>query len=182
MKQETGTTPKFKTKATAKSEPALQELFLDEIMDLYWAENHLVKSLPKMIKAATSPALAAAIENHLKETEGHVSRLEQIFKLLGKEALAKKCDAMEGLTKEAEGIIESTAAGTATRDVGIILASQKVEHYEIASYGGLLQLAATLGLQQVAALLEQTLGEEQTADALLTEVAENKINYTAAEE
>lgn len=182
MKQETGTTPKFKTKATANAEPALQELFLDEIMDLYWAENHLVKSLPKMIKGATAPALATAIENHLKETEEHVSRLEQIFKLLGKEALAKKCDAMEGLTKEAEGIIESTGAGTATRDVGIILASQKVEHYEIASYGGLLQLAATLGLQEVAVLLEQTLGEEQTADALLTEVAENKINYTAAEE
>ena len=182
MKQETGTTPKFKVKATVKADPALQELFLDEIMDLYWAENHLVKSLPKMIKAASSPALAAAIENHLKETEEHVSRLEQIFKLLGKEALAKKCDAMEGLTKEAEGVIESTPVGTATRDVGIILASQKVEHYEIASYGGLLQLAATLGLQEVAELLELTLGEEQTADAMLTEVAENKINYTAAQE
>lgn len=89
---------------------------------------------------------------------------------------------MEGLTKEAEGILENTPVGTATRDVGIILASQKVEHYEIASYGGLLQLAATLGLQEVAELLELTLGEEQTADALLTEVAENKINYTAAEE
>ena len=182
MKHETGTTPKFKTKTAVSIEPALQELFLDAIMDLYWAENHLVKSLPKMIKAATSTALATAIENHLKETTGHVARLEQIFKLLGKETLAKKCDAMEGLTKEAEGIIGSTEVGTATRDVGIILASQKVEHYEIASYMGLLRLATTLGLDEVAVLLEQTLNEEQTADALLTEVAENEINYIAAGE
>ncbi|VTR28726.1 YciE/YciF ferroxidase family protein [Sphingobacterium thalpophilum] len=182
MKNETGTTPKFKTKGTATVEPALQELFIDGLMDLYWAENHLVKSLPKMIKAATSTALAAAIENHLKETAGHVARLEQVFKLLDKEALAKKCDAMEGLTKEAEGVIGSTEAGTATRDAGIILASQKVEHYEIASYLGLLRLATTLGLDEAAVLLKQTLTEEQTADALLTEVAENEINYIAAGE
>jgi len=182
MKNETGTTPKFRTKASVESEPALNELFLDGIMDLYWAENHLVKSLPKMIKAATSPALSTAIRNHLKETEGHVSRLEKIFELMGKKAIAKKCDAMEGLAKEGEGIIESTEEGTATRDVGIILASQKVEHYEIASYGGLLQLAITLGLDDVAALLEQTLAEEKAADALLTEVAEDEVNYTAAEE
>ncbi|MDH5826844.1 ferritin-like domain-containing protein [Sphingobacterium faecium] len=182
MKNETGTTPKFKTKSSVTSEPALNELFLDGIMDLYWAENHLVKTLPKMIKAATSPALVKAITNHLKETEGHVSRLENVFQLLGKEAIAKKCNAMEGLAKEGEEIIESTIAGTATRDVGIILASQKVEHYEIASYGGLLQLSVTLGLTDVAALLEQTLDEEKAADTLLTEVAEDEVNYTAAEE
>ncbi|WP_400263263.1 ferritin-like domain-containing protein [Sphingobacterium sp. SG20118] len=182
MKKETGTTPKFKTKSSITSEPALNELFLDGIMDLYWAENHLVKTLPKMIKAATSPALVKAITNHLKETEGHVSRLENIFQLLGKEAIAKKCNAMEGLAKEGEEIIESTIAGTATRDVGIILASQKVEHYEIASYGGLHQLSVTLGLTDVAALLEQTLDEEKAADTLLTEVAEDDVNYTAAEE
>ena len=135
-----------------------------------------------MIKAATSPALVKAIENHLKETEGHVARLEQVFELMGKKAIAKKCDAMEGLAKEAEGIVESTEEGTATRDVGIILASQKVEHYEIASYGGLYQLAVTLGLDKVAGLLEQTLAEEKAADALLTEVAEDEVNYTAAEE
>ncbi|CAM3450766.1 ferritin-like domain-containing protein [Sphingobacterium prati] len=182
MKHESGTTPKFKTKTPLNAESSLQELFLDGIMDLYWAENHLVKSLPKMIKAANSSALITAIENHLKETEQHVVRLEQIFKLMGKEALAKKCDAMEGLTKEAEGIIAGTEAGTVARDVGIILASQKVEHYEIASYSGLLQLAFTLGLQEVASLLEQTLGEEEAADALLYEVAENQIEYTAPEQ
>lgn len=182
MKNETGTTPKFKTKSSITSDPALNQLFLDGIMDLYWAENHLVKTLPKMITAATSSALVKAITNHLKETEGHVSRLENIFQLLGKEAIAKKCNAMEGLAKEGEEIIESTKAGTATRDVGIILASQKVEHYEIASYGGLLQLSVTLGLTDVAALLEQTLDEEKAADTLLTEVAEDEVNYTAAEE
>lgn len=182
MKNETGTTPKFKTKSSITAEPALNELFMDGIMDLYWAENHLVKTLPKMIKAATSPALVKAITNHLKETEGHVTRLEQIFKLMGKAPIAKKCDAMEGLAKEGEGIIESTEPETATRDVGIILASQKVEHYEIASYGGLLQLAITLGLPDAASLLEQTLAEEKAADTLLTEVAEDEVNYTAAEE
>jgi len=182
MKQETGTSPKFKTNNLNSSEPALQELFLNSIMDLYWAETHLVTSLPKLIRSATSKALISALENHLHETESHVDRLEQIFKLLGQDAVAKKCDAMEGLTKEAEGIIENTPAGTSTRDVGIILAAQKVEHYEIASYGGLLQLASTLGLSEIALLLEKTLGEEQTADSLLTEVAEKDINYSAAKE
>ncbi|MEN5435408.1 ferritin-like domain-containing protein [Sphingobacterium faecium] len=182
MKNETGTIPKFKTQSSITAEPALLELFMDGIMDLYWAENHLVKTLPKMIKAATSPALVEAIANHLKETEGHVTRLEQIFQLMGKVPIAKKCDAMEGLAKEGEDIIESTGSGTATRDVGIILASQKVEHYEIASYGGLLQLATTVGLTNVAILLEETLAEEKAADTLLTEVAEDGVNYTAAEE
>jgi len=182
MKNETGSEPKFKTKTSVTAEPALRELFLDGIMDIYWAENHLVKNLPKMAKEATSTELAKAIENHLKETVEHVNRLEEVFALLGEKAIAKKCDAMEGLTKEGEGIIESTTAQTATRDVGIILAAQKVEHYEIATYGGLYQLAVTLGLDEVANLLEQTLIEEKAADQLLTEVAENNINYQAADE
>ncbi|MFC6101156.1 YciE/YciF ferroxidase family protein [Olivibacter domesticus] len=182
MKNETGTEPKFKTKTSVTAAPALRELFLDGIMDIYWAENHLVKNLPKMVKESTSAELATAIENHLKETIEHVSRLEQVFELLGEKAIAKKCDAMEGLTKEGESIIESTEAQTATRDVGIILAAQKVEHYEIATYGGLYQLAVTLGLDEVASLLEQTLKEEKAADELLTAVAENNVNYQAADE
>lgn len=182
MKNETGSEPKFKTKTSVTAEPALRELFLDGIMDIYWAENHLVKNLPKMAKEAASTELATAIENHLKETVEHVNRLEEVFALLGEKAIAKKCDAMEGLTKEGEGIIESTEAQTATRDVGIILAAQKVEHYEIATYGGLYQLAITLGLDEVADLLAQTLIEEKAADQLLTEVAENDINYQAADE
>lgn len=182
MKKETGTEPKFTTKTSPKAEPALQELFLDGIMDIYWAENHLVKNLPKMIEAATSAKLKKAITDHLEQTRTHVSRLEQVFELLGEKALAKKCDAMEGLSKEGEGIVESTEAGTATRDVGIILASQKIEHYEIATYGGLTQLAKTLGHDDVAGLLYQTLAEEKEADLLLTDVAESDVNYKAAEE
>lgn len=166
----------------SKMEPALMELFIDEIKDIYWAEKHLVKTLPKMRKASTSSELAEAIGNHLEETKVHVTRLEEIFGLLGQKVQAKKCDAMEGLAKEGEGIIEDTEAGTATRDVGIILASQKVEHYEIATYGGLAQLARTLGLTEVADLLAQTLQEEKAADETLTGVAENDINYEAADE
>jgi ferritin-like metal-binding protein YciE len=182
MKDGTGSEPKFKTKTSAGVEPALMELFVDSLRDIYWAENHLVKTLPKMIQSATSPRLADTIQNHLEQTVEHVSRLEVIFDMLGLEAIAKKCDAMEGLAKEGEDIIESTDTGTATRDVGIILASQKVEHYEIATYGGLVQLAMTLSLEDVAEILSQTLAEEKLADELLTEVAESDINYKAAEE
>ena len=182
MKKESNSEPKFSTKTSPKEEPALMELFIDGIKDIYWAENHLVKNLPKMQRAASSVELVTAIENHLNETKVHVERLVKIFGLLDEKAEAKKCDAMEGLTKEGEGIIESTEAGTATRDVGIILASQKVEHYEIASYGGLAQLARTLGLEEVAAVLEETLAEEKKADLLLTDIAESKINFKAADE
>jgi ferritin-like metal-binding protein YciE len=181
MKKETGE-PKFSTKTSPKEQPALLELFTDGIKDIYWAENHLVKNLPKMIAAATSKALTAGISDHLEETKSHVARLEQVFELLGEKVQAQKCDAMEGLAKEGEGIVESTQPGTATRDVGIILASQKIEHYEIATYGGLHQLAITLGLEEVAGLLAQTLAEEKAADDKLTQVAESDINYTAATE
>ena len=182
MKKETGSEQKFKTKTSANAEPALNELFVDSLRDIYWAENHLVKTLPKMIQSATSKKLSGAIEEHLAQTVGHVSRLEQIFELLGQKAIAKKCDAMEGLAKEGEGIIEGTDEGTATRDVGIILASQKVEHYEIATYGGLTQLAKTLGFDEVSEILAQTLSEEKQADQLLSEIAENDVNYKASEE
>ncbi|NCD68362.1 YciE/YciF ferroxidase family protein [Mucilaginibacter agri] len=181
MPKETGE-PLFSTKTSPKAEPALMELFKDGIKDIYWAENHLVKTLPKMQNSASSKALVSAIEHHLEETKIHVSRLEQVFGLLGEQVKAQKCDAMEGLAKEGEGIIESTEPDTATRDVGIILASQKVEHYEIATYGGLTQLAKTLGLDEVAELLYQTLTEEKAADQKLTEVAEGDINYKASEE
>jgi ferritin-like metal-binding protein YciE len=160
----------------------LEEFFKDEIKDIYWAEKHLVKTLPKMAKAATSPDLQEAFANHLEETKGHVERLEQVFELLEEKPQAKKCEAMEGITKEGDGIVEETEAGTATRDVGLILAGQKVEHYEISTYGGLAQLARNLGHDNVAELFEQTLEEEKAADKLLTSVAEDKVNYEAAEE
>ena len=160
----------------------LQDFFIDELKDIYWAEKHLVKTLPKMKKAATSTELQDAFVEHLEVTKTHVSRLEQAFEALGKKAQAKKCDAMEGITTEGQGIIDETEAGTSTRDVGLILAAQKVEHYEISTYGGLAQLASTLGLDDVATLLNQTLAEEKEADSKLTDIAENNINYEAAEE
>lgn len=164
------------------ADPALREFFIDEIKDIYWAEKKLVTTLPKMAKAAGTQELKDCINDHLEATRVHVSRLEQVFELLGEKAQAKKCEAMEGILKEGSGIIEETEAGTATRDVGIILASQKVEHYEISTYGGLAQLAKTLGLEEVKNLLGQTLGEEKEADQLLTDIAENSVNYAAAEE
>jgi len=182
MKTKSGSEPKLSTKTSVAEEPALRELFIDGVKDLYWAENHLLKVLPKMQKSATSTELADAIGKHLDETKGQVARLEQIFTLIDEKAQAKKCDAMEGLSKEGESILESTEAGTATRDVGIILASQKVEHYEIASYGGLTQLATTLGLSEVSALLAQTLEEEKAADLALSEIAEANINQQASSE
>lgn len=160
----------------------LLEFFSDELKDIYWAEKHLVKTLPKMQKAATSQQLKDAFADHLEVTKTHVERLEQVFEQLGKKPQAKKCEAMEGITTEGAGIIEDTEAGTSTRDVGLIFAAQKVEHYEIATYGGLAQLATTLGLDDAAEILNQTLSEEKEADSLLTDIAENNINYQAAEE
>ena len=160
----------------------LQELFLDELKDIYWAEKHLLKALPKMAKASTSDELNTAFNDHLETTKGHVARLENAFELLGKKAQAKKCEAMAGLTKEGDGIIEDTEKGSLTRDVGLIMAAQKVEHYEIATYGSLAQLAKTLGKNDIADLMMQTLNEEKEADELLTGIAENNINVEATAE
>ena len=135
-----------------------------------------------MQRAATSTQLKDAIGNHLEQTKGQVTRLEQVFEMLGKKVQAKKCDAMEGLVKEGESIIEETDKGTATRDVGLIMAAQKVEHYEIATYGGIAQLAKTLGHDDISELLGQTLAEEKETDQMLTDIAENDINYQASEE
>jgi len=160
----------------------LREFFINEIKDVYWAEKHLVKALPKMAKAATSLDLRSAIIDHLDITITHVSRLEQVFELLGEKAEALRCDAMEGIVKEGERVISDTQPGTNTRDVGIILAAQKVEHYEISTYGGLAQMAITLGLDEIANLLHETLAEEKEADQHLTKIAENDINYEASSE
>lgn len=160
----------------------LEKLFTDLLKDIYWAEKHLTKALPKMKKAATTEELQSAIETHLGQTEEQVARLEQVFELLGKKAQAKKCDAMEGLIKEGESAVEETEDGSMTRDVAIIIAAQKVEHYEIASYGGLVQLAKTMGNDEIAGILEQTLEEEKETDTLLTQIAENDINWQAEQE
>jgi ferritin-like metal-binding protein YciE len=170
------------SQSTEEIQSALLELFIDEIKDIYWAEKHLTKALPKMQKAATSEELKEAFETHLEQTQGHVERLEQVFEMLDHKVQSKKCDAMAGLVEEGEGIIADTEAGTATRDVGLILAAQKVEHYEIATYGGLAQLAKTIGRDDVAEILAETLAEEKETDELLTQIAENDINYEASTE
>jgi len=169
------------TKAKSNAASGLTELFEDGLKDIYWAEKALTKALPLMAKNATSPELIDAITNHLTETEEHVTRLEQVFESIGKKATAKKCDAMEGLIEEGKSILEETEIGV-VRDAGIIAASQKIEHYEIATYGTLRQFAETLGFTEAASLLELTLDEEKGADKLLTEVAVNAVNIEAAEE
>ncbi len=166
----------------ASEDSMLKEFFIDELKDIYWAEKHIVTTLPKMQKAATSTELQNAFQTHTEQSKEHVVRLDKAFELLDEKAQAKKCEAMAGIIEEGKGIIEETEKGTATRDVGLILAAQKVEHYEISTYGGLAQLATTLGLNEVADLLKQTLAEEKETDELLTQLAESSVNYQAAAE
>lgn len=160
----------------------LQNFFTDSIKDIYWAEKALTKALPKMQKAATTDELKTAIGDHLEQTKGHVERLEQVFELIGEKAQAKKCDAMEGLLKEGDSTVEETEDGSMTRDAAIIMAAQKVEHYEIATYGGLVQLASVLGMDEASDILAETLQEEKDTDQGLSEIAENNINWAAEQE
>jgi ferritin-like metal-binding protein YciE len=153
----------------------LIKLFTDGIKDLYWAENHLIKALPKMAKATSLKKLQQAILDHLDQTKKHVERLEQVFEILGRDPHACKCDAMEGLTKEGEGVIETTDMDTPARDLGIIMASQKVEHYEMAAYMGLIELSDSLGYEEISAILNETLTEEEDSDALLADIAASEI-------
>ena len=170
-----------KSESYAIEESKLMKLFEDELKDIYWAEKALTKAIPKMVKNATSDELVEALESHLQETEGQVERLEQVFESIEKKAVAKKCEAMAGLVKEAEEIMKEADKG-AMRDAAIISAAQKVEHYEIATYGTLRTFAQTLGLDEVVSLLEETLNEEKGADEKLTEIAESTINVEAMEE
>jgi ferritin-like metal-binding protein YciE len=165
----------------------LEDYFIDSLKDIYWAEKALTKALPRMSKAATSKDLKKAFDQHLAVTERqidrlNIDRLNKVFDKLGKRAQGKKCEAMEGLVKESESIIAETKDDTFTRDAALIMAAQKVEHYEIASYGGLAQLARTLNKKGIANLLESTLKEEKRTDELLTRIAEEHINVDAAEE
>ena len=173
---------KNKKQTFSKEDSALNELFIDELKDIYWAEKHLVTALPKMAKAATSEELRNAIESHLAETENHVTRLEDVFDAIDEKAVAKKCEAMAGLIAEGTEIISDTKKGTLTRDAGIISAGQKIEHYEIASYGTLKSMATTLGYDEAAELLDATLQEEKNADSMLTKIAVSGINRAGASE
>lgn len=170
-------------KVAPKSSAAegLKELFIDELKDIIYAERALVKALPKMANNASDPKLKDAINEHVAVTERQVERLVEVFGLLGESDRGKKCEAMEGLIKEGETILEDTEPGP-VRDAGIISASQKIEHYEIASYGTLVAFAKILGEDDIAALLEETLFEEKEADVILTDAAYNSINLEAADE
>ncbi|WP_138485285.1 YciE/YciF ferroxidase family protein [Dyadobacter bucti] len=160
----------------------LKELFVDGLKDIYWAEKNLAKALVKLAKNATSQELKSAFELHTTQTEQQIVTVEQVFEIIGEKAQAKKCAAMEGLIEEANEIIESTEKGTMVRDCGLIMAAQKVEHYEIASYGTLRNIARTLGYEDAATLLQQTLDQEGETDHILTELAESYVNEQASAE
>ncbi len=157
----------------------LRELFINCLKDIYWAENTLLKALPKMRDNASAPKLKSVIKDHISVTELQVSRLDEVFKILGERAEGKKCEALAGLVAEGDGILAETAPGP-VRDAGIIAASQKIEHYEIATYGTLVAFAKTLGENDAAKLLQQTLAEEKEADCLLNDTAYNAINFRAS--
>jgi len=176
-----GTKEKDASRKTNKPS-LLEKFFVDQLKDMYYAEQHLVKALPEMKSAATSEELEDAFDEHLKQTERHVKRLERVFKLLDKKPEGKKCEAIEGLTKEAKNIISETKDGTMTRDAALIIAAQKIEHYEIATYGGLVQLAITMDLHRAAEILDKTLQEEEDTDTTLTQIAETSINVKAENE
>ncbi len=158
----------------------LKDFFIDSLKDIYWAENALLGALPKMADNASAAGLSGAILEHLSVTQNQVARLEQVFDLLGEKAEGKKCEAMAGLLKEGDSILLETTPG-AVRDAGIIAASQKIEHYEIATYGTLVAFAKAIGENDAAKLLTQTLAEEKEADCLLNDVALNLVNIVAAE-
>ncbi len=171
-------TASSQVKPASDAADSLREFLVDGLKDLYWAEKALTKALPKMAKNATSTKLQESINKHLTETENQITRLEGTFKALGEKAKAEKCDAMDGLIKEAESIMKETELG-AVRDAAIIAAAQKVEHYEIASYGTMATYAKLLGEKEAMQLLKETLSEEKTCDSDLTKLAVSEINIKA---
>ncbi|WP_407175142.1 ferritin-like domain-containing protein [Bradyrhizobium sp. STM 3562] len=163
----------------AQKEKDLNELFLDTLKDIYYAEKQILRALPKMAKAANSEDLQAAFEKHHDETEQHVERLEEVFELIGKPARGKKCEAIDGIIDEGKEVMEEYA-DTPALDAGLLAAAQAVEHYEISRYGTLKSWAAKLDLKDAVKLLDQTLSEEKKTDDTLTKIAEKAVNYEAA--
>lgn len=159
-------------------EKTLEDLFHDTLKDIYYAERKILKTLPKMERAASSEDLKAAFEKHREETEGHVERLQQVFEILGKSPRGKTCDAIEGIVSEGEEIIDEFK-GTAALDAGLISAAQAVEHYEITRYGTLKRWATELGMADAAKLFDLTLQEETKTDADLTKLADASANKRA---
>ncbi len=162
----------------AARQKTLDDLFEDTLKDIYYAENKILKALPKMAKAAHSDELRAAFEKHLKQTEGHVSRLEQVFELIDTVPKGKKCEAIEGIIEEGAEIMKEFK-GAPALDAGLVSSAQAVEHYEIARYGTLKRWAELMGLDEAIGLLDETLSEEKDTDAALTELADTMVNEQA---
>lgn len=158
------------------------QFFVEELKDIYWAEKRLLEAMPKFQKASTSKELAAVFEEETSEIREQITQLERVFDLLGEEAETKKCEAMEGLLKEAQTIIDDTEKDTYTRDAGLILAAQKIEHYEIATYGTLRIFARQMGHMEVEEILDEILQSEKDSDVHLTRIAEDFVNEMAAGE
>lgn len=171
-----------KGNGTGGQESLLEKFFVEQLQDIYYAEQLLMKAIPEMQRACTTEELEDAFGDHLKQTERHIKRLEKTFQLIGKKAEGKRCEAMDGLLTEVRNIIRDSKEGSMTRDAALIIAAQKVEHYEIATYGGLVQLAVTMKLHRAAEMLNKTLREEEDTDNRLTFVAESFINIEAEEE
>ena len=163
----------------AAKDKTLEDLFLETLKDIYWAEKKILTALPKMAKAAQSGELRKAFEKHQRETEGQVGRLEQVFKLIGQAPKGKKCEAIEGLIEEGKEVMKDFK-GSPALDAGLLCAAQAVEHYEISRYGTLATWAAQLGMTEAKQLLGATLDEEEKTDAALSELAETSINLKAA--
>lgn len=166
---------KPKTKATGK---VLDDLFLDTLKDIYYAEKQVLRALPKMARASDSAELRKAFETHREQTQGQIERLDEIFEMLGKRAQGKTCEAILGIIEEGKGIMEEFE-GSPALDAGLISAGQAVEHYEIARYGTLKAWAEKLGMNDAAKLLDASLAEEQATDELLTKIAETAVNAEA---
>lgn len=157
----------------------MEKLFIDQLRDLYYVEKNQIKALGRMAKKATTEELKEILIEHQEVTQEQLSRLDQVFEIMGKRAQAKKCAAFDGMQEEMDDMISETEDDTITRDVGLIVSAQKIEHYEVASYGCLSTLARTYGMLEVADLLQESLDEEKDADQQLTYIAENNVNYEA---
>lgn len=175
-------TGKTGAKQAKPTQTEFTKFFVEQLQDIYWAEKHLTKGLKKMQMAATSPRLAEAFRKHCADSEKQTAVLEQLFELMGEKPKGKRCEAMAGLVTEAEEMIEDTEANSLVRDAGLILAAQKAEHYEIATYGTLKALAAYLPQKRVQKLLDTLLRDEKHTDQLLTALAEEFVNESASVE
>jgi len=173
---------KSKQNGKSQSPSFLQKFFIAQLKDIHYAENELIKGLEELKNASSTEELEDAFEEHIKQTQRHVQRLEKVFRMIGKEPESETCEAMDGLLRECRDIISETEEGSLTRDAALIIAAQKIEHYEIATYGGLVALARTMNLDRAADLLDKTLGEEADTDTILTDIAENYVNVEAEQE